>query len=292
VTRRASPLWRSLLYVPANRPRFIDKAHSRGADAVILDLEDSVPARERDAARAALPASIEQAGASGADVLVRVNSTGGDLESDLSALASCLPRALILPKVECAEQVARVDGWLAMHEVGEGVGLFALIETARGLRNVDAIARCNPRLLAITLGGEDFAADVGMEVLPETLDLPRQIVLHAARAAGLIALGLMGSIADFSDLDAVDQVARRSRRFGFEGASCLHPSVVPILNRAFSPSESEVRRAQRIVDAYEEACARGVGSIIVDGRMVDVPIAQRARMLLTRHARITEHAAR
>lgn len=118
------PLWRSLLYVPANRPRFIDKAHTRGADAVILDLEASVPASERDAARAVLPASIEQAGASGADVLVRVNAAGGELERDLSALAPCRPRAVILPKVECAEQVDRVAGWLAMHDAG--VGVFAL----------------------------------------------------------------------------------------------------------------------------------------------------------------------
>ncbi len=279
------PLWRSLLYVPANRPQFIEKAHTRGADGVILDLEDSVPARERDAARAALAESIAQAGQSGADVLVRVNADGGDLEEDLGAMQGRYPRAVVLPKVECAQQVARVDGWLSNREAA-GVGLFALIESARGLRHVHEVAQASPRLLAITLGAEDFATDVGMEVSPETLDVPRQMVLHAARAAGLMAMGLMGSISEFADLTAVEQVARRSNRFGFEGASCVHPSVVPVLNRAFSPSDSEVRRSRRIVEAYEEAVARGVGSIIVDGRMVDVPVAERARKLLARQARI------
>ena len=288
VNEAVRPLWRSLLYVPAHRAAFVEKAHTRGADAVILDLEDSVPPGERDAARAALPASIAQAGACGADVLVRVNAGGGELEKDLVALSACLPRAVILPKVECAEQVARVDGWLTMREAGEEVGVVALIETALGLRDVDAIARCNRRLLAVTLGGEDFAADLGMDAVPETLDLPRQVVLHATRAAGLMALGLMGSIADFSDLGEVEQIARRSRRFGFDGASCVHPSVVPILNRAFTPSDTEVRRAQRIVDAHEQASARGVRSIIVDGRTVDVPVVQRARKLLDRHARIVQ----
>lgn len=286
VDESARPLWRSLLYVPANRPSFIENAHTRGADGVILDLEDSVPPGQRDAARAALPGAIAQAGRSGADVLVRVNAVGGDLERDLEALAGVAPRAIVVPKVESPGQLSRVSGWLAMHAGMERVRLFALIESARGLRRVDAIAEGDERLVAMTLGGEDFATDVGMEVLPETLDVPRQMVLHAARAAGLVAMGLMGSIAEFSDLAAVEQVARRSRRFGFEGASCVHPSVVPVLNRAFSPSEAEVRQAQRVVDAYAEATAKGVGSIIVDGHMVDVPVAERARKLLRRHARI------
>lgn len=286
MSEQARPLWRSLLYVPANRPRFIENAHTRGADGVILDLEDSVPAGERDAARAALADSIGQVGRAGADVLVRVNANGGDLERDLEALSPRMPRAVILPKVECAQHVARLEGWLDMHEEAARVAIFALIETARGLRNVDQVAASGPRLVAMALGGEDFAADVGMDVSPETLDVPRQTVLHAAKAAGLAAMGLMGSIAEFADLDAVERVARRSRRFGFEGASCVHPSVVPVLNRAFSPSESEVRQARRIVEAYQQAVATGHGSIVVDGRMVDVPVAGRARKVVERYERI------
>jgi citrate lyase subunit beta/citryl-CoA lyase len=280
-------VWRSLLYVPANRQRFVDKAHTRDADGVILDLEDSVPVGERRAARAALPGAVASVGRAGADVLVRVNAEPAELEADLAALAGCWPRAVVLPKAESAQDVRRVARHLDAH-APSSVGIFALVETARGLRRVDEVATADPRLLALALGAEDFAADAGMVVSPETLDLPRQLVLHAARAARLVPLGLMGSIAEFRDLERVGEAARRARRFGFEGASCIHPGVVPVLNHAFSPGEREVQEAQRIVEAYEAALARGHGSVTVDGRMVDVPVAVRARRLLARAARIRE----
>jgi citrate lyase subunit beta/citryl-CoA lyase len=284
-----APVWRSLLYVPANRPRFVEKAHTRGADAVILDLEDSVPVGERCRARAALPEAVASAGQWGADVLVRVNSEPAQLDADLAALAPRWPRAVVLPKAESAPQVRRVAAWLDAH-AARGVGIVALVETALGLRRVDEVAAADRRLLALSLGAEDFAADVGMVVSPETLDLPRQLVLYAARAAGLLPLGLMGSSAEFRDLARVGEAARRAQRFGFEGASCIHPGVVPVLNRASSPGEQEVDEARRIVEAYDAALLRGQGSITVGGRMVDVPVAERARRLLARAARVREIA--
>ena len=165
---------------------------------------------------------------------------------------------------------------------------MALVESARGLRRVDDIAASHPRLEAMALGSEDFATDVGMQATPETLELPRQLLLHAARAAGIMPLGLMGSIADYRDLDALGAAAERAARFGFQGASCIHPSAVPVLNRAFSPGEQAAEAARRIVEAYRDACARGAGSITVDGRLVDAPIAERGRRLLERHRQILE----
>ena len=134
------------------------------------------------------------------------------------------------------------------------------------------------------IGGEDLSLDLGMEPAPDTLQYPKQQSVIAARAAGIIPLGLMGTVADYQDLDSVRENALRSARFGLEGASCIHPAVVPLLNEAFSPSPEAVVRAQRIVEAYEQSIAGGRGSIEVDGHMVDVPVVLRAQRLLAREA--------
>jgi citrate lyase subunit beta/citryl-CoA lyase len=132
------------------------------------------------------------------------------------------------------------------------------------------------------LGGEDFALSTGMVPDSETLAVPKQMILYAARAAGLVPLGILGTIADYGDLDAYRATAERSRRFGFEGAACIHPSGVPILNEVFTPAPSEAAHARRIVDAYAEAQRAGSGAVSVDGKMVDVPVVERAKTLLAR----------
>jgi len=146
----------------------------------------------------------------------------------------------------------------------------------------EAIARAEPRTLALELGGEDFALSTGMLPDAETLAVPKQMVLYAARSAGLIPLGILGSIADYADLDAYRITAQRSRRFGFEGAACIHPSGVPILNDVFTPTATEAAHAQRLVDTYADAQRAGSGAVSVDGKMIDVPIVERARQLLAR----------
>ena len=285
-----NPLWRSQLYVPANRPRFIEKAHTRGADAIILDLEDSVPVAERDRARSQLADSITQARRGGADVLVRINNLGGELERDLAACEPNMPDALVIPKVDSPRDLARVSGWLSCREAIDPVPYLVIIETALGLLNMREITQSEQHIVALSLGGEDFALDVGMKPSVATLEVPMQLCLYAARAAGLIPIGMFGSIAEYSDLEAVKVNARRSRDFGFEGAACIHPSVVPVLNQVFSPSAGEVDRARHIVDAYAEAQASGSGAIEVNGKMVDVPVALRAQRILDRHQRIIDKA--
>ena len=134
----------------------------------------------------------------------------------------------------------------------------------------------------MVLGGEDFALDMGMVPDGETLAIPKHQIAIAARAAGLTTFGIMGTVADYRDADLVRGMAERSRRFGFEGASCIHPSVVPILNAAFTPSEAEVDHARRVVSGYAEAEAAGTGAITIDDKMIDVPVALRAKNLLAR----------
>ena len=289
----STPVWRSLLYVPANNQRFIDKAHQRGADGIILDLEDSVPVAELDVARAELPQSVSQCVASGADVLVRVNATWEVWREDIEAAVIAGVRALVLPKVESSEEIAERVELIQQLELDRGlaagsVGLFVLIESPAALFRVEEIARGNDRILALALGGEDFARSTGMAPTGETLAVPQQMTLFAARAAGVMPLGLLGSIADYADSARLSQIAAKSVRFGFEGATCIHPVVVPILNDAFTPSQIEVAEARRIVDAYDEATDRGVGAISLDGRMIDVPVAERSRRLLDRYHAISQ----
>jgi citrate lyase subunit beta/citryl-CoA lyase len=287
-------VWRSLLFVPANNPRFVDKAHTRGADGIILDLEDSVPAAERPAARERLMESAAAAARRGADILVRMNAEAHEAEADLDAAVHPGVTALMVPKVEDAESLRALSEQVSRLESARGIApgsvrFLILIESAAGLLRAEAIARADPRSVALDLGAEDFAVSTGMVPEPEPLMVPKQLALLAARAAGLMPFGTLSSVAAYQDLAAYRDIALRSRRFGFEGASCIHPSVVPILNEAFTPTPAEAENARRVVETYEQAQRDGSGAISLDGKMVDVPVAVRARKLLARldviHAR-------
>ena len=293
-----SLLWRSLLYVPANVERFIDKAHTRGADGIILDLEDSVPPSEKTAARESLQRSAERVGRAGADVLVRINRPLALAVRDVEAAVSPAVRALLLPKLEGPDHVRLlaelVDGLETERGMPIGHTRFgAMVESASAFFQMERIASAHPRIAALMIGGEDLALSLGMAPEPDTLLYPKQQSVIAARAAGVLPLGLMGTVADYQDLDAVREDALRSRRFGMEGASCVHPSVVPVLNQVFTPAPGEVAAARRIVEAYEAAERAGRGAIEVGGRMVDVPVVERAKLLLEKDALVhAKEAAR
>lgn len=284
-------LWRSLLYVPTNVPKFVEKAHLRGADGIILDLEDSIPPNDKASARDMLQDASAQVGQNGADVLVRTNQPLDLAVRDIEAAISPRVRALQLPKIEGPEHVkllaSLVDRLEAERGMEIGHTLFGvMIESANAFIKINEIATAHPRVVAIMIGGEDLSLDLGMAPAPDTLQYPKQQSVIAARAAGIVPLGLMGTVADYQDLDSVRVNAMRSARFGLEGASCIHPAVVPLLNEAFSPSPEAVASAQRIVDAYDKSTSEGRGSIEVDGHMVDVPVVVRAQRLLARNALI------
>jgi citrate lyase subunit beta/citryl-CoA lyase len=215
---------------------------------------------------------------------------------DIEAAVSPRVRALMLTKVESAEHVRMVAEVLDELEAERGMApgatkLVALVETAAAFFRMEAIARAHPRLVAMGLGAEDFALSVGMLPEPEGLFYPKQQMLFAARAAGILPLGFVGTVADYRDLDAFRETIRRSRRLGFAGASVIHPSQVPILNEAFRPSAAEVGEAERVVAAYEQANQAGLGAVALDGRMIDVPVVERARQLLARHRAIEAREA-
>jgi citrate lyase subunit beta / citryl-CoA lyase len=271
---------RSLLYVPASSEKFLAHAHERGADALIFDLEDAVAPREKLRARARLKEAVPSAGRNGAKVFVRINA--GELALD-DAEAACRAGAfgLFVPKVRAPADLTRIDAHLErIAQGGQRPVLVAMLEDPGAVLDARTIAAASARLFALVTGGEDLATAMGAEPTPEVLRLPKLMVHLAAKAAGLASFGLLRSVADFRDVEGVKRAAREARSFGFDGATCIHPSLVPILNEAFSPSAEEIERARRVVAAFDAAQAGGQGAFVFDGKMVDEPVVARARALL------------
>ncbi|HET8601496.1 MAG TPA: CoA ester lyase [Segeticoccus sp.] len=280
-----APLWRSLLYVPVTSRRFLDKAHTRGADAIQLDLEDAVAESEKEAARRLLPAAVDQLVGHGVDVVVRVNRPWRHVVRDLEVAVRPGVRGLALPKLGSAEHVQMLDEVITELEAEAGlaagtVRLIAMVETTSGFFRLREIAAASPRIAYLTLGTEDFATSAGIAPEPELVVGPKQATVFAARAAGVRPIGLVGSIANYRDQDAFRRVCRRSRQVGLVGASAVHPLQVPIINEEFSPSDEELDRARRMVAAYDAALAGGDGAVEFEGGMIDEPVVERSRQLL------------
>lgn len=279
--------WRSLLFLPAHNDKFVAKAHSRGADGYILDLEDSVPLAEKAFARGRLADGVAAVSQGGASALVRINAepelAGDDIE------AACLPgiAALVLPKANSAAEVQSVARQLDALEPARGIEtgairLIAQIEDVRALPQLDAIATSSPRLLGMILGSEDFSASAGMEPFPEALFGPNQQIVFACRRAGILALGFPASIADYSDIDRFRGHIRLARRMGFVGAFGVHPSQVAVMNEEFAPSAEEVDNARAIIAAFEEGLRQGKAAVAWQGKMIDPPVVARAEETLRR----------
>jgi citrate lyase subunit beta/citryl-CoA lyase len=286
-----------MLFVPVTVPKFVARAAERGADAIILDLEDSIPAAEKPRARELLQEAAGTVARNGADTLVRINRPWRHALRDIEAAVSPRIGALMLPKTESADHVTMIAEVVSELEAERGMTpgatkFVAMIETASAFFRMAEIARSSKRLVAMTLGAEDFALSVGMLPEAETLFHPKQQMIIAARAAGILPLGFLGTVADFRDLEAFRMTIRRSRRLGFLGASCIHPAQVAILNEEYRPAADEVREAERIIAAYAQSVAAGTGAIELDGKMVDVPIVERARQLLAHHQAIAAREAR
>lgn len=286
-----SPVWRSLLYVPVNVPRFVDKAHTRGADGVILDLEDSIPPAQKDQARTMVQDAAGKIAANGTDVLVRINRPVDIAVRDIEASIGPDVSALFLPKIRDAGHVQLLAELIGELETARGMSightrLIAMVETADAFFAMHHIAKASPRLASIVLGGEDFALDVGFVPDPVVYQYPKQQSLIAARAAGLTPMGLIGTVADYDDNDAFLAMVRNSARFGFEGASCIHPKNVAMLNIGFSPDPAQVEYARRLVAEDAKHAAAGRGSWELDGKMIDIPVIERAKRLIARADRI------
>ena len=291
------PVWRSMLFVPVTAERFVNGAARRGADAIILDLEDAVALSEKARARTLVPEAAKIVSRGGADVVVRLNRPLRMTVRDLEAVIGPGVQAVALPKAESAQHVELIAEVIDELELERGMApgttkMLAMVETCSAFFRIAEIAKASPRLVGLNVGAEDFATAAGMLPEAEGLFMPKQMCVFAARAAGIMPLGFVGTVADYSDLDAFRETVRRSRRIGFMGASVVHPSQVQILNEEFRPSAAEVEHAGRVVAAYDKALAEGVGAVTVDGKMIDVPIVERAQHLLDREAAIAAREAR
>ncbi len=270
---------RSLLFVPADRERFYEKARELDVDAVIVDLEDGVTPDARPAARGL---ARDRLATLGKPAWVRVNAVGSDdFAADVAALAEADGLAgVVLPKVDGPADVAALD-----RALGDApTPVIAMIESALGVVQAFAIARASPRVASLCFGGArggDLQADLGSDWSIEGPELlhARQQVLLAARAAGL-AWPLDGVFGDVRDLDGFQRDTVLSRRLGYRGRPVIHPAQAPIANEAYSPSPSEVEAAQLVIAAVEAAAREGRGTATVDGRMVDRAMARQAETVL------------
>jgi len=280
-----SATWRSLLFIPANNEKFIAAAASRGADAIILDLEDSIPYALKAEARQSLPDHISHLSAQNVDVVVRINYDMINAVADLDVAVTKNTAAILVPKVLGVDHLRLLDDAIGLLEsqrnIPKGsIKLIALIETIVAIESAAVIAQATPRLIGLALGTEDLSLDGGFESTPDNLTLPAQKIIYAARMANINVYGFPASIADYSDNEKFIQYQQRAKSMGFNGALCIHPVQVDVVNDAYRVSLAEKKQAVKIISAYEEAIKNNSGVVEVDGRMIDAPVVERARKIM------------
>lgn len=271
--------FRSLLFVPATSEHLWQKASQRGADAVVIDLEDAIPIDKKEVARAMAPAAIQLLKDKGADVVLRVNSDPRLWEQDLVGMPLTSLSAIMLPKVETKDQVEAFARALTKHASATPPPVAALLETPLGVLATAQIAS-HPSLCALGFGAEDFSGAIGVHPHALALTWAAQQVITGAHAYGLQCWGMAGSIAEVKDLDAFGKDVEFARKIGFTGSVCIHPNQVAIVNSGFSPSAAELEWAQKVIDADQAARAKGLGAVLLEGKMIDKPIVDRARRWL------------
>ncbi len=280
---------RSRLYLPGNEPKFMLNAGLHGPDAVILDLEDSVAPSEKDAARILVRNALRSVDFHGAERMVRINQGERGLE-DVDMIARHNVHLILIPKVESAEDVRRVD-----ERVGEAtkrrsdgatqgkahdVFLMPIVESALGAIRAFEIASASPNVVALAIGLEDYTADLGVERTKEGRESfwARSQVINAARAAGVQAIDTVFS--DVADMDGLRESVLEAKSLGFDGKGCIHPRQIKTIHEAFAPTEDELAKAKRIVEAFEEAERKGLGVVSLGSKMIDPPVVKRAQRVV------------
>ena len=285
---RPGPLRRSLLFMPGDSRRKIEKATTLGADSIIADLEDAVALSQKQAARETVAACFARLDFGASERLIRINPVSTPLwEEDLAQTIAGRPDGYVLPKVESAEQVQTLSRRLAELEIAHGlavgsVRLLAQVETAMGVVKAAEIAGADSRLDALLFGAEDLAVDIGARRSREGWEIfyARGAVVTAAAAYGLPAIDTV--YLELTDSDGLTAECHLARGMGFSGKLAIHPRQVDVINRAFSPTDEEVAQAQRLIAAFETQQAAGRGVFEMDGKMIDRPIVLAARKIVAR----------
>jgi len=279
----ASPrdrLRRSRLYLPGAEPKYFLNAGLHEPDAIILDLEDSVHASEKFAARILVRNALRSVSFGNCERMVRINQLPLGLE-DLEEIVPEQPDLILIPKVECPEQI--IDAAQAIAKVCDSqrpIWLMPILESALGIENAYAIATASKNVVALTIGLEDYTADLGVVKTMEGSEslYARTRLMNAAKAARIQAIDSV--FGDVGDMDGLARWGQQSRALGFEGMGCIHPAQIPVIHHAFAPSESEIEKALKIVAAYEDAQQRGLGVVSLGSKMIDPPVVNRALKLV------------
>lgn len=261
---------RSVLYMPGSNARALEKAKTLDADALVLDLEDAVAVEQKVNAREQVVASVKAGGYGNRELAIRINSLESEWgEADLRLAALSGVDAICVPKVETVEQVLRVAQ--IMDEVGapETVGIWAMTETPLGVLNVEAVAGAHKRLNVLIMGTSDLAKELRVPHTPDRLGLMTSLgrCVLAARANQIEVLD--GVYLDLSDAEGYRAACEQSRILGFDGKTLIHPNQLEAANEVFGPSDEDVAKAKKIISAFEEAEAAGLGVVVVDGKLVE-----------------------
>jgi len=276
---------RSRLYVPGSEPKYFVNAALHGADGIILDLEDSVHPNEKDAARLLVRNALRSVDFLQCERMVRINQLPLGLQ-DLEEIIPESPGLILIPKVETPGQVIDAGRKIAEIKANYGITrpiwLMPILESALGIEKAYEIATASAEIVALTIGLEDYTADLGVVKTPTGAEslFARQRVVNAAHAAGVQAIDSV--FGDVGDLDALRVWALNSRALGFEGMGCVHPLQIPVIHQAFAPTLAEIEKAQKIVAAYHEAQQKGLGVVSLGSKMIDAPVVQRALKLMAR----------
>lgn len=285
-----SKIRRTRLYIPGNNPAMIRNAPLFGADQVIFDLEDSVAVNQKNAARLLVRNALREIDFSEIETTVRINPVDSKFfDNDLKEIIPVKPYAIVIPKAEDHKQMHELSDRMAIIEEKNDIlmgtiKLMPIIESARGVIQAEKIASSCDRIVGISPGGEDLTADLGAErtVEGEELLYIRSKLLLAARAAGIQCYDTV--YGNVRDNEGLMHQTKRIVRLGYDGKACIHPNQVDIIHQAFMPTEVEIQRAQRVVNAYKTAQEEGIGVICLDNRMIDVPVVKKSERILRRAA--------
>ena len=274
---------RSRLYLPGNEPKFFLNAGLHQPDGIILDLEDSVAHSEKDAAQLLVRNALRKVDFYSSERMVRINQLPLGLE-DLKFIVPHNVHVILIPKCESRDQVIEVEAEIKKIKkecnISREIFLMPIIESALGIIRAYEIATASKNICALTIGLEDYTADIGTQRTLEGKEsfFARSMIVNAAKAAGVQAIDTVFS--DVGDMEGLRNSVLEARSLGFEGKGCIHPRQIPIVHEGFAPTIDEVDKAKRIVDAFKEAEAKGLGVVSIGSKMVDAPVVKRAIRIL------------
>ena len=279
---------RALLYMPGDDRRKIEKATTLGVDCVCMDMEDGVAITHKAEARAVIAQAMKELDFGKAERCIRINSVGSGFEKyDLAAAVATNPEAVVVPKIETAQQLRSISEYIEMYELASKMEIGTIrmlvgVETARGVLNLKEIAEADRRLEAIIFGAEDYAASIGATRTRESTEVlyARSAVVTACAANELQAIDMV--YIDFRDTEGLRAEAAQGAQLGFSGKQIIHPNQVAPVQEAFTPSAEAIEYAQRVVAAFAASQKEGRGAFALDGKMIDMPLLKNAQKVLER----------